>query len=227
MLLAPLNSALSYLRKSGWCLIRPGAVAEPSDFLVTLGSLLPSRGTNYRDLRPYHEESAPVGSMSSIIGTARQPMHTDGAWCAVPPNYLVFQCIDPGEAPCPTHIWAADLSRLVADRPTILSRTNWVAFGAGGNTGFYCSVMEVHADDVRLRFDPCCMKPAENAGYDVGGVVRVIESYCSHHTVFWERQAVLIINNWHCLHARGFGADNAPSRTLRRWSIGADSGLVI
>jgi hypothetical protein len=100
----------SELSHSGWYRVTTRSTKVPTDILRTLGPpfhpLLGS--TDYHDLRPYDKHSAPPGSMSATMGTGAQPMHTDGAFHHLPPRYIALQCIEPGEAYCPTRLWAVD-----------------------------------------------------------------------------------------------------------------------
>jgi hypothetical protein len=90
---------------------------------------------------------------------------------------------------------------------------------------FYSSVVEIFNSNIRIRFDPFCMSTGPDNNEIVAGVEELIKNYARHISIEWEPGALLIIDNWHCLHARGSGSDGAPSRRLRRWSIGAADGL--
>jgi len=63
-----------------------------------------------------------MASMSARTGADEQPMHTDTAYAPYPPRYLVFQCLDPGEAPCSTNVLVLDVGRLKVDRPQVLTK---------------------------------------------------------------------------------------------------------
>jgi alpha-ketoglutarate-dependent taurine dioxygenase len=211
----------------GWCWIPPASATAPASILAYLGPLVPARksGADHRDLEPYTRKRAPPASMSATTGTDAQPRHTDAAYFPRPPRYIALQCLEPGEVECPTHVWPLDLARLKKDRPKVLTEPRWVARG-GGHTPFYCSVMEVQHAEVRVRFDPLCMHLMSGCSWTVDTAQSALASYSRRIDFIWERGALLIINNWACLHARGRGAGSAPSRRLRRWSIGVVDGLV-
>jgi hypothetical protein len=212
------------LKASGWWFIPPALATAPTDILSGLGRLVPSRdGALYRDLVPYTRASAPHSSMSARTGTDAQPMHTDTAYDPHPPRYIAFQCLEPGEASCLTHIWALDADRLKRDRPSLLTRINWVAHG-GRRSPFYCSIMDVQQEEIRIRFDPFCMRSIHGSIGDEA--LLALDRYSQHFSFAWERGAMLVVDNWRCLHARGRGGDGAPSRRLRRWRVGVDHGLV-
>lgn len=204
----------------------PPLLKAPAEVLPSLGELTVqvTGGSNYHDLVPYSRESAPRASMSSFTGTDKQPMHTDGAYSPTPPRYIALQCVNAGETSCPTDVWEIDLPRLKRERCPILTRTMWV-FSALGRMPFYSSVVEIFNSNIRIRFDPFCMSTGPDNNEIVAGVEELIKNYARHISIEWEPGALLIIDNWHCLHARGSGSDGAPSRRLRRWSIGAADGL--
>jgi hypothetical protein len=222
-----LESTPRDLESNGWCFIPPALATAPADILAALGPLLPFRrnGSIHHDLKPYRRDLAPRASMSAITGTDEQPMHTDAAYYPRPPRYIALQCIEPGEAPCPTHVWILDVGSLRRDRPAILAEPNWIAHG-GGHTPFYCAMMDVQRGEVRVRFDPLSMRPRSGANQTVAEAEESLGRYTRRVDFHWKRGSLLIIDNWRCLHARGKGADKAPSRCLRRWSIGVGDGLV-
>ena len=217
---------LRELKANGWSYLQPRSTTSPNIIFGALGPPLPSRrDTDFIDLRPRKKDSAPFASLSSLVGMAKQPMHTDAAYHPLPPHYLVFQCLEPGEATCPTHVWAVDVPRLRKDRPEILTTPNWVTRG-GGLAPFYCSAMQVHSGEVRVRFDPLCMAIGGDC-HAAAKAAQILRTYSKKSTVEWRRGAFLIMDNWRCLHARGPGGHNAPSRLLRRWNIGVGHGLGV
>ena len=86
-------------------------------------------------------------------------MHTDAAYYPLPPRYIALQCLEPGEATCPTHIWTVDLGTAgLRTAGEILTKSDWIAKGFG-YAPFYCSIMDEYHGFFRLRFDPLCMRP--------------------------------------------------------------------
>jgi hypothetical protein len=219
-------SLLERLSVDGWSVIVSASAEGITPLLSGLGPLIHAASrTDHHDLIPYEKHAAPPASMSALTGTEAQPMHTDGAYYHLPPRYVILQCLNPGEAYCPTRIWVMDLKQLRREGPAILMRPDWVAQG-GGHPAFYCSVLDSERGAERIRFDPLCMRPALQAGQTADGVRTVLEHFSTRTEIEWERGSVLVIDNWRCLHARGAGAGDAPSRKLRRWLIGVNNGLV-
>lgn len=221
------SSARGELILNGWSVIDSSISIDPVRSLAALGPFFPSARVNadYSDLRPHKKNQAKPFSMSAITGTDAQPKHTDAAYYPLPPRYVALQCLDPGEVDCPTHLWAVDLGRLAKDHREILTKSEWVSAGFG-NAAFYCSIMDVYQGLFRLRFDPICMRPAKHGSQTAGEAMEMLDVYSLYSEIKWERGALLLIDNWRCLHARGSGGDRAPSRRLRRWYIGVKNGLV-
>ena len=180
----------------------------------------------FRDLIPYDRASAPRNSMSSITGKDKQPFHTDAAFDPQPPRYVVLYCLDPGEADCPTNLLSVDLASKDVACDSRLRRQFWI-FRGGGNSSFYAPILEIVDGQYRLRFDPLCMRPASQDQITKMQVEALLKENSRSASVWWKRGDLLIIDNWRCLHARGKGAENTPSRLLRRWMIGAENGLVV
>src|SRR5690348_10702562 len=98
----------------GWFCVRGISGLDVPALASAIGPpVRPRRGKDARSiLQPYSSDAAPRGSMSAYTGTNPQPMHTDCAFLSIPPRYLLFHCLCPGEAPCATHIWTLDIGRL-------------------------------------------------------------------------------------------------------------------
>jgi len=163
--------------------------------------------------------------MSSLFGTDAQPMHTDRAHVPHPPRYVFLECIEQGESACSTHLWPLDCGGLLMDRPSILTHPQWV-FHDGVRSPFYGSVLEIHRQSgIKIRYDSCCMKAASGCRANVEDAGAVLDRYTKRFAVEWVKGALLIIDNWRCLHARGPGSAASPSRRLRRWFTGENNGL--
>lgn len=220
-------SAYDALYDDGWALIHPSHIDDLYSLLRPLGEIVPTNieQAEFRDLVPYSRSAAPARSMSSFVGTDEQPMHTDRAHVPTPPRYLALQCLERGEASCPTYVWALDSDRILTERPQILTSPAWV-FDDGVNAPFYSAIVESSGQRIRARFDPFCMRAASFSENTLPEAANSLSCYTRHSIVEWETGSLLLINNWACLHARGPGGAHAPSRRLRRWYIGGKHGLA-
>lgn len=215
------------LRESGWAWISNTTEIDLDKLANELGTVTSSRsgGERSKILQPYTTGTAPENSMSSIIGTNRQPMHTDCAYFPLPPRYLILRCVSPGESECPTFVWVVDWNRINARRCAEMFRPGWVVRGGGYRKPFYVSVVNHSWNGEQfMRFDPCCMTPPQSG--DVMAVTRALEADSCSYEFKWQPGSILIVDNWRCLHARGAGSDLAPGRRLERWLIGGGHGVV-
>lgn len=167
-----------------------------------------------QDLRPFPIASAPKHSMSSIVGLAQQPPHTDGAYLPCPPRLMALRCIERGDGDCPTHIWSLDWDRLQCVWPQDLTRPLWMFRHAHG-LSFYAPILDRSRDrTARIRFDPLCMF---GRGKNTEDFAEMIRLYANEARVFWQEGDCLVIDNWRALHFRGEGAGRTLDRRLRRW----------
>jgi hypothetical protein len=221
-----MSECLSHVAANGWAWIPSISQAQLETGLCSLGPFVSARfgESDAVDLRPYRQDDAPKASMSAVVGSCAQPMHTDAAYYARPPRYIALYCVEKGEAPCPTHVWALDWQRLMLERPSILLEPGWVSRG-GRHAPFYCQILTTTAGGRGfVRFDPICMKLPRRIGA-LEAVTETLTRYASRTDFYWSRGDAVIVDNWRCLHARGDGAADAPSRRLRRWYIGESNGL--
>jgi alpha-ketoglutarate-dependent taurine dioxygenase len=214
------------LSRYGWFMSIPGNPQDAVELIRTLGPILANQRGNgvHQDLIPYTKSSAPQNSMSSFIGTGEQPMHTDRAHSSNPPRYVALYCLEPGDIPCSTYIWRPDCDRLLRDRPRPLTSPQWV-FRDGDRAAFYAPVLKVHSDAIKLRFDPCCMRPASFCDRTTAAAETLLREYTQQLTINWQRGSLLILDNWRCLHARAALNEDGLSRRLRRWYIGESNGV--
>lgn len=220
-------SAYEALLDNGWALIPASYIGDLYSLLRSLGELVSTGNgrAEFRDLVPYARSAAPARSMSSFTGTDEQPMHTDRASEPTPPRYLALQCLERGEVSCPTYVWVLDSARILAERPQILTSPVWV-FHDGVNAPFYSAIVGSSGNCLKARFDPFCMRAASFSANTLTEAANSLKHYTRRSIVEWETGSLLLINNWVCLHARGPGGAEAPSRRLRRWYIGGKHGLA-
>jgi hypothetical protein len=212
-----LDTTCSQLSKRGWTFVRKPKRFSAEGLSRSLGwsSLRP--GDEAAELTPKSREASRPGTMSAIIGMDAQPMHTDGANRSLPPRFLVFECLNAGEAPCPTNIWVLNLGLLNRCKPRELQRTGWVSQHAG--VRFYCDVLNKVDGLPYVRFDPLCMTHPDPELPAIAS--ETLHRYSQLHRVDWIEGSILAIDNWRCLHARGDGGAKACSRHLKRWTIGS------
>lgn len=200
------TAILDALRLEGWVAVA-GNLPQLRMALHSAGATpaTSQRGRSHGVLRPYSVSEAPVHSMSAIYGLDEQPMHTDGAHLGVPPDVIALWSADP--SPTPTLIWAPLQSS--KGYPDYL-RTGLFSVRSKGGT-FLAPALK----DDQLRFDPVCMSPGDGLARKASEYFESLRSEAVRHE-WTESNALLLIDNRRCLHARGAVAENDDQRRLER-----------
>ncbi|ASK87273.1 hypothetical protein [Sphingorhabdus sp. SMR4y] len=169
-------------------------------------------------LRPLSPAQAKKNSMSSFIGTGAQPLHTDCAYQMIPPQFVMLKCISTGESRCATSIGSIVWEHLEAQKPVEIYQSIWT-FWDRVSTSFYSTIVHGMGRQARIRFDPFCMKSADNIE-SVEYLSRNLMNYIDIKDEYLDDGQWLLINNWRVLHGRSLGANLSPSREIERsyWS---------
>lgn len=163
-------------------------------------------------LQPLERGQAHSRSLSHLSGMGAQEWHVDFAHKTKPAHYLVLGCLSAGSQQACTEL---------LERQRFLSATQKKAARAepflirNGRHSFYGSILE--GDEKYLRFDPGCMQGAtKNAQLLMAQLMdsKLPPTY-SHP---WQKNDLLVINNWRMLHRRA-DATSSLGRTLLRITI--------
>lgn len=196
-------------------------VARDEDELLCaaacLGAPVPVRpgGPVLQELTPIVAGNALANSLSSAYGLGAFPFHTDAAHHRRPPRWMVLRCADPGSENRPTLL--ADALRLAfTERESrALERAVW--WVRSGGRGFPASIIKRERDGTRVRYDRGCMTPADPAFTPAGEYFEQALRQASHVRLEWQRNDLVIIDNWRMLHARAAAEGlDAGSRRLQR-----------
>jgi hypothetical protein len=210
---------LDALKNAGWATVSSlgtnveGASRELTVLAQSLGEIAPGRGRQAVEIVvPERTESARPGSLSSKYGLGPLPLHNDTAHWIVPCHYLLLACVNPGPTPTPTVVLdstTADLSdaEMNACRSAVHTIRN-------GRSSFYGSIWEQGRPFIRL--DPGCMTPLSPEGVialEAFDIERQEKRLAQHD---WKVGDILVLDNWRCLHARGFRTLTDRGRVLLR-----------
>ena len=160
-------------------------------------------------LKPVQPDSAHPRSLSAQYGLGDQPLHTDGAHMASPPDIVVLVISAPSQTP--TRLWAYDPVTRRKEDPA------WTAFSHGmflvhsGRDSFYAPVL---IGD-RWRYDPGCMTPCDARARHVCEYLDA--QLASAKTWQWTQAGqALVIDNRTVLHARAAVAEGDEDRKMTR-----------
>lgn len=178
-----------------------------------LGTPVPSRRGNPTIglLQPCLPQSEGIQSFSMTYGLGSFPLHTDSAHWPLPARYIILRDIGDSH----------DRGTTVTNRQTFLSyfpndthrRALWKVSGVYGS--FMCSIVNWVQRSQFIRFDPLCMRPANEAAAEA--IVALKEKEIPSSVVNWTRGKTLILDNWNALHGRDAAhGDDRHSRLLQR-----------
>lgn len=162
-------------------------------------------------LKPTATDKAHQRSLSAMVGTREQPLHTDGAHHIDPPDYIMMSC--PHGSNVPTWLWRFDW-HASSGRPT-QDLLNGLFTVRTGKASFLSHPLT--AGTTQLRYDPGCMSPADARAQRAADY---LESRRTEATPFnWDKPGlVLMIANSRVLHCRG-DASSEPNREMLRTAL--------
>lgn len=206
---------LSELNNIGWTTV--GNVRGDGGLLKIakrLGNPITTKFGMVAMVVPKDRELAKPGTFGEKYGLGRYPLHSDTAHWSIPAKYLVLQAS--GDIRRNTTILSVRslLSNLDDETKRLIKKSIWLS--GSMHARFYCSILFTVEGLTGWRFDPMCMKPAnESARMLQGKLFEKMESatpveYC------WECNSVLIIANWVTLHGRGSAPIDEGERKLFR-----------
>lgn len=160
------------------------------------------------NLRPMTQKEAPSRSLSAAYGLGAQPLHTDGAHLATPPDRVALCAEEPNETP--TLLWTI-LEALNERAVPRLCLDHGVFLVNNGGESFFAPA----AFSGGVRFDPGCMVACDQRSRRLASFFE--EVVVEAHSHYWKTpRQVLFINNRKTLHARAAIADQDRQRSLVR-----------
>jgi hypothetical protein len=157
-------------------------------------------------LRPLGKDEARPNSLSSSYGKGAQPLHTDGAHLAEPPDFVLLLAKQKSEVP--TLLWKCEIIHYQI--PSYTDLKHGVFLVRNGSESFFRTA----ASGLNLRYDPGCMTPCDQRARNAASFfAAVTKSPAEHH---WDTpDKVLLIDNRRVLHARA-SAEDEPGREIQR-----------
>lgn len=161
-------------------------------------------------LRPIASDSAHPASISALVGSARQPLHTDGAHLRRPPRWVVLHAEQPNDTPT----LLCRLRRSAGKGATVPATADGGVFKVTNGQDRFLSTL--WTDATGWRWDPGCMQPGDQRAREAAQFLASLEDQCEQHD-WTESNQVLVIDNRQMLHARA-DATADPDRVLARLS---------
>src|ERR1700681_696206 len=154
-------------------------------------------------------------SMSGVYGLREFPMHTDRAHDEIPPRVLLLSRARGSSNGVQTRVLAFNNLQLSSDEMRVLRREVWrVRYG---RKRFLTPIVNDTAVpfEVVVRYDTCCMGPAEDFGRSAALMQRTLER-AAYAEFELTRDYTLVIDNWRTLHGRSSITAPIGGRTIQR-----------
>ena len=194
------NRTLTSANNEGFC----GFRVTPSDDTVHIARRFgtPLRFAKSVDLLvPLSVNDARPQSMSAVIGLGPQPAHTDCAYLAEPPRWVLLRSRHKDPTGTPTLVWSLQ---------TLLHKLVTTGFGRGlwlldtGKRRYYVTILSrLGNSQYRLRYDPCCMSPLTPDAVREAQILLDYFEQTAPTRFYWQPDACLLIDNFTSAHARG------------------------
>jgi alpha-ketoglutarate-dependent taurine dioxygenase len=173
-----------------------------------------SDGSILKYITPLSTACAPILTLSARYGFGAFPLHTDTAYWPLPARYVLFMAMGTPSA-CTLVSPARDIFDSLS-LPVRKAAEHSVSIVRTPHRSFYASIFFKENDSRGIRFDPCCVFPA-NSNADV---------FVKHFSVAllgvtpvkikWTGANALIIDNWKALHGREAVSSYDVNRVLTR-----------
>lgn len=168
-------------------------------------------GSPVADVISYRGDAA-AGSWRHYIAQSAFPYHSDGAYQAEPPRWLILYCAE-CETGAASTLLADPLPHAdTADRRLLLSEP-WRIHQSGARRA--TRLLERIDGRDRLRWDPMVMRPFIARGAQASERLATLIARAGEVRHAWSANSLLLIDNWRMLHARP-PCDDLAGRTLWR-----------
>jgi hypothetical protein len=226
------SDAMATLASQGWVLLHAVSREAFERIAIQLGSPVSSRlGSEEIDiLSPSQAGDAPAHSLSATFGTGAFPHHSDAAYMRIPPRWILMRMAEPGPGRRQTCIRDV-VGFAVSHRKGLglLQRAVWYVASRQGS--FYIPILGLAParECPILRWDYRVMRPASPSAQGAASKLHDLLTETPEVAISWQRNDLLILDNWRVLHARGSAAANdAGKRKLERilvcQEVGANDG---
>jgi hypothetical protein len=167
--------------------------------------------------RKFNKENP--GAWSNLYSDQEFPLHTDFAYQKLPPKYIVLHCVKNESSNRPTYI--LDRNSIPPEVMIKLSRVLWKIRHPEQNGTIRIFSKPPNLNQEILRYDPTCMTPYfRKDRWAIELLNSIYERYSE--MVFWNKDKILVLDNWRCLHGRGtntFDESKNEKRVLERHSV--------
>lgn len=172
-----------------------------------------------------HASNARPNTLSAKYGSAGFPFHTDFAFRAMPPRYILLLNATNSVFHRPTLI--ARLDMLAPSLRNLVRSSVWKLVTL--QKRYLVSGQFMRNGQVVWRWDCDFLAPVNKEAHEAFQSAPMAMGEIAQPIV-WSGQSAVLIDNWNCVHARGEEQINAQeelSRTLTRYEFWGDARMVL
>jgi len=203
------------LKESSWTVVHD--ICSQRELLIVasdLGTPIDTGKGFVPYIVPKSKKRARSGTFGSVYGTAGYPPHTDTAHWPTPAKYIVLSA--QGDIRRPTTLLKirSFFDSANAKIKEHIDKAIW--YTGNQSSRFYCTTTFKVDGEIGWRFDPMCMKPANESARII---LPLILEQLEHSELYnhpWSKRSALVIDNWRMLHGRGPEPINEGARQLFR-----------
>lgn len=189
--------------------------ADLHDLANDLGNPIAlSDGTYLKRLEIRKPQQARTGTFGKKFGEGAYPLHTDTAHWPRPARLIVLRAAGDLRRPTVIH----PFKRLFTHADDIVRESLGKSVWYSGTTSrrFCCSIRFKCDGHIGCRYDPICMKPANNSAAIIKQYLDSASSLSEAQPFQWKKGTALVLSNWHVLHGRGNRPEAELSRQISR-----------
>ncbi|WP_316840068.1 TauD/TfdA family dioxygenase [Pedobacter gandavensis] len=207
---------LEELKFNGWCEISSDSSTDKQllDLASQIGRIYAHPNGNLIDqIIPKTKSQSTKNTFSYNYQLEAFPFHTDTAFWNLPARFvLLSNATSSNVATTIIHINQL-LASLTDKEKNVMSNAIFLLKTPTAN--FYTKLLNKVNNKPFFRFDPNCMKAMNKDAMAATEIIKFKLEAISVNRITWERQKILIFDNWNTLHAREIiGCDR--KRMLKR-----------
>ena len=162
-------------------------------------------------LKPISACSAYPNSLSKKHALSEFPIHCDTAHWPTPCRYIVIGCKNKGS--CGRKTILVDWKSMTLENAELSLLKRATLLVKHGSRSFYSPI--IHENELFARYDPGCMFPISNDSNLALNQFDSILNKTEKSEICWEKNDVVVIDNWRILHGRGKLSQTPALKSIR------------
>lgn len=219
-----LTENLQRLSREGYCVLSDVDAPALLPIARELGKPQPDPREQVlvKDIHPQPVSSASVNTLSSRYGMGAFPPHTEAAYLARPPRFLLLYCVRPGDGGRDTVLF--DGAEIFGQISWPRRCGTWVV--RAGRRPYLCrAVWLTRSNEIAIRYDRECQFPRGQTALSEEESISEFVFKSAPTSIAWQEGKLLIVNNMRMLHGRGEARSDDRDRWLKRVVVESEAPL--